>query len=143
MYLPFYDWFGTKRMSVWFPISRIILNRIYFRVDLIRFRKDFSVCSGVLKAATHHATFRATVGGNQLDAQMGFFVLVLMQTITANSCTKICIDYCSLLKPSKQGFMFNWFHQHVDYLNVVFNPNAVLNPYIICLFLYYGIWIFD
>jgi len=37
MYLPFSDWFGTKRTSVWFQINRKMLNTIWFRVDLIRF----------------------------------------------------------------------------------------------------------
>ena len=36
LYLPFSDWFGTNRCMV---------NTILFRFDLIRFRKDFSVCS--------------------------------------------------------------------------------------------------
>ena len=45
LYLPFSDWFGIKRMSVWFQINRIMVNTIWFRVDLIRFQKDFSVCN--------------------------------------------------------------------------------------------------
>ena len=45
LYLPFSDWFGTKRtVSVWFQIDREMLNTIWFRFDLIRFGKDFSVC---------------------------------------------------------------------------------------------------
>ena len=36
--------FGTKRKSVWFQINRKMLNTIWFQIDLIRFRKDFSVC---------------------------------------------------------------------------------------------------
>ena len=39
------DWFGTKQKSVWFQINRKMVNKIWFRVDLIRFRKDFSVCT--------------------------------------------------------------------------------------------------
>ena len=42
--LPFSDWFGTIRMSVWFQINRKMVNTIWFRFDLIRFRKYFSVC---------------------------------------------------------------------------------------------------
>ena len=45
LYLPFSDWFGTKRTSVWFQINRNMVNTIWFRVDSIRFRKDFSVCA--------------------------------------------------------------------------------------------------
>ena len=45
LYLPFSDWFGSKRMSVWFQINRKMVNTIWFLFDLIRFRKDFSVCS--------------------------------------------------------------------------------------------------
>ena len=42
-YLPFPDWFRTKRMSVWFQINRKMVTTIWFRFDLTRFRKDFSV----------------------------------------------------------------------------------------------------
>ena len=45
LYLPFFDWFGNKRTSVWIQINRKMVNTIWFRVDLIRFRKDFSVCA--------------------------------------------------------------------------------------------------
>ena len=44
LYLPFFDWFGSKRTTVWIPINRKMVNTIWFRLDLIRFRKDFSVC---------------------------------------------------------------------------------------------------
>ena len=43
-YLSFSGWFETKRRSVWFPINRKMVNTIWFWGDLIRFRKDFSVC---------------------------------------------------------------------------------------------------
>ena len=45
LYLPYLDWFGTKRTSVWFKINRKMVNTIWFQVDLIRFQKDFSVCT--------------------------------------------------------------------------------------------------
>ena len=41
---PFSDWFRTKRTFVWFQINRKMVNTIWFRVALIRFQKDFSVC---------------------------------------------------------------------------------------------------
>ena len=44
LYLPFSNWFGTKWTSVWFQINRKIVNTIWFRFDLIRFQKYFSVC---------------------------------------------------------------------------------------------------
>ena len=44
LYLPFSDWFKTKQASVWFEINRKMVNKIWFQFDLIRFRKDFSVC---------------------------------------------------------------------------------------------------
>ena len=43
LYLPLSDWFGSKRTEVRFQINRCMLNTIWFRFDLIRFRKDFSV----------------------------------------------------------------------------------------------------
>ena len=44
LYLPFSDWFGTKQTYVWFQINRRMINTIWFRFYLIRFRKNFSVC---------------------------------------------------------------------------------------------------
>jgi len=43
-YLPFSNWFGSKRTSVWIQINRKMVNTIWFRVDLTRFRKYFSGC---------------------------------------------------------------------------------------------------
>ena len=45
LYIPFSDWFGTKRTSVWFQIIRKIVYTIWFQFDSSRFRKDFSVCT--------------------------------------------------------------------------------------------------
>ena len=47
LYLPFSDWFRTKRNSVWCHINRKMVNTMYFRFDSIRFRKYFSVCGFV------------------------------------------------------------------------------------------------
>ena len=44
LYLSFSDWFGTKPTSIWFQINRKIVNTIWFRFDLIRYRKKFSEC---------------------------------------------------------------------------------------------------
>ena len=46
LYLPFSDWFGTKRTFVWFQTIQKMVNTIWVLADLIRFRKYFSVCSG-------------------------------------------------------------------------------------------------
>ena len=43
LYLLFSNWFETKRASIWFQINRKMVNTIWFRLALIRFRKDFSV----------------------------------------------------------------------------------------------------
>ena len=43
LYLPFSDWFGTKRKSVWFQINRKMISTIRFLFDLIIFWKDLSV----------------------------------------------------------------------------------------------------
>ena len=43
--VPFSDWFGTKRTFLWLQINRKMVNTISFRVDLIRFKKYFSVCT--------------------------------------------------------------------------------------------------
>ena len=44
LYLPFCDRFGIKRTSVWFQINRNMVYKIWFRCDLISFRKYFSLC---------------------------------------------------------------------------------------------------
>ena len=49
LYIPFSDWFGTKRTSAWFQINRKIVNTVWFWFDSIRFRKDFSVCSNIAR----------------------------------------------------------------------------------------------
>ena len=33
LYLPFSDWYGTKRTSVWFQINLKMVNTIWFKVD--------------------------------------------------------------------------------------------------------------
>ena len=43
LYLPLADSFATNQTTVWFQIIQKMLNTIRFRVDVIRFRKDFSV----------------------------------------------------------------------------------------------------
>ena len=37
-------YFETRQTSVWFQLNQKMVNIILFRYDLIRFRKDFSVC---------------------------------------------------------------------------------------------------
>ena len=44
LYSPFSNWSEIKRTSVWFQMNRKMVNKIWFLVDSIRFRKDFSVC---------------------------------------------------------------------------------------------------
>ena len=54
LYLSFSGWFKTKRMSVWFQINRKMVSTIWFRVHLIRFRKDLSVCRFRLRSFQDH-----------------------------------------------------------------------------------------
>ena len=42
-YLPFSYWLGTKRKSVWIQINRKMVNKMWFRFDLIRIWKDLCV----------------------------------------------------------------------------------------------------
>ena len=44
LYLPFFDEFGFKFIPVWIQINRKIIKTIWFRVNLIKFWKDFYVC---------------------------------------------------------------------------------------------------
>ena len=60
LYLPFSDWFGFKQTSVWIQIIRKMVNTISFRVDLIIFRKKFSVrndCNGNIPICISIRTF--------------------------------------------------------------------------------------
>ena len=43
LYLPYIDWFRTKRTSLWFQINQEMVNTIWFRFDLIIFRKDLQI----------------------------------------------------------------------------------------------------
>ena len=40
LYLPFWDWFGSKRTSVWIQINMKIVNTIWFRVDFFKISKN-------------------------------------------------------------------------------------------------------
>ena len=42
-------------MSVWYQINRKMVNNIWFRFDLIRFRKYFSVCTKIWYCSGHKA----------------------------------------------------------------------------------------
>ena len=44
MYLPFSNWIGSKRTSVWISINRKLVNTIWFQVNLIIFREKFCAC---------------------------------------------------------------------------------------------------
>ena len=52
LYLPFSNWFGTKWTFVWFQINRKMVNTIWLRFNLIKFWKDFSVCTSHWKKLT-------------------------------------------------------------------------------------------
>ena len=41
----FWIWNSKQTLSVWFQINRCMVNSIWFRFDLIIFRKYFSVCN--------------------------------------------------------------------------------------------------
>ena len=41
LYLPYTDLYGTNQTTVWFQFYRVMVNTIWFRFDLIRFRKKF------------------------------------------------------------------------------------------------------
>ena len=58
LYLPFSDWFGTKRTSFWFQINRKMVNTVWFRFDLVEFEK-ISLCVVPFTDATN--TIVATV----------------------------------------------------------------------------------
>ena len=54
LYLPFFDWFGSKRSPVWFQINRKRVNTIWFQVDLTRLLKNVSVCRRKILTPTYY-----------------------------------------------------------------------------------------
>ena len=67
LHLPFSDWFGSKRTSVWFQISLKMVTTIWFQFDLTRFWKDSSVCSRRHRQITDFSTITATVNNRSDD----------------------------------------------------------------------------
>jgi len=57
LYLPFFDWFGTKRTSVWFHINQKMVNTICFRFDLMRFLCEYTCSHWLTLQAGHIALF--------------------------------------------------------------------------------------
>ena len=45
MYIPFLDWFWTKRNSIWFKITRRMVYTIWFRLVYQESEVDFPVCT--------------------------------------------------------------------------------------------------
>ena len=45
LYLPFSDWFGSKRNSVWIQFNRKMVNAIWFPVDFTKLKKYSHVCT--------------------------------------------------------------------------------------------------
>ena len=70
LYLPYSDWFLEQQTdaSVRFQINRKMVNTIWFRFDLIIFRKDFSVCG----------SSRAVIRGPLTDGQNKNFQTALV-----------------------------------------------------------------
>ena len=79
-YLPLFDWFGTKQWSVWIRINRKMVNTIWFQVDLIRFRNDFTVCSLQIrhdeKSTDKRLTSLGILGNNQTLKPPNMIVLL-------------------------------------------------------------------
>ena len=89
LYFPCTDWFRTNRTSVRFQINRKMVNTIWFRVDFIRFRKDFSVCTWILfwsNGVSEHITSPFCdvwlCGSVELLSHYLYTVLVPAQSIT-------------------------------------------------------------
>ena len=62
LYLPLSNWFSTKRTSVWFQINRKMVNIIWFRFDLTRFRKDFSAYNSTVQDFVAYVEFCIAIG---------------------------------------------------------------------------------
>ena len=78
MYLPFSDYFGTNRTSVWLYF---INNEWAFWFDLIRFQKDFSVCKLIVTGDYFGQPFTRDRAANfVLDTSL-FFPFLLQQVV--------------------------------------------------------------
>ena len=70
LYLTFSDLFGTKQTLVWFQINWKLVNTIWFRVDLIIFRKNS------LRFAEIWFFFEPAAQSARLSTLYGIFVVV-------------------------------------------------------------------
>ena len=70
LYLPFSNWVGSKRTSIWFQFNRKIVNTIRFRVDLIKLRKNFTVCTTRISTVltTHNLSFHRNFDNDNLSS---------------------------------------------------------------------------
>ena len=64
--LPFSNWFGSKPTSILIKINRKMVNTNWFRVDLIRFWKEFSVCMNLKECLTYYYNLDFSGENNQL-----------------------------------------------------------------------------
>ena len=91
LYLPFSDWFGTKRTTVRFQINRKMVNTIWFWVDLTRFRKYFSACKVTSSRPKNERVLRYR--GTKLPAKS---TIVLFSTIVLLAGNFIRLMFSSL-----------------------------------------------
>ena len=91
LYLPFTDWFGSKRTSAWIYSSRKMVNTVRFRVYSLRFRQDFCVC--IYLAHTSRTTRPQAT---------------LLSINWTPSCMSSNSRYSSIC----------WFHRHTQYVNL-------------------------
>ena len=57
LYLPFSDWFGSKRTSDWIQVNRKMVNTIWYQFDLNKISKWFLCVTHVPASATSNQDF--------------------------------------------------------------------------------------
>ena len=80
LHLPFSDWIGSKRSFVWIQINRKMVNKIWFRLDLIRFWKKLLCVYGgesVSGFGNRWALFWQAEGSGIYTRQMYTYILCI------------------------------------------------------------------
>ena len=112
LYLPFADWFGTKRTSVWFQINGNMVDTIWFRFDIIRFRKDFFMCEHYfdIEADSSETNQNHTYWVDlKINEEKLMFQVYILSNIFSNIYLLIFpnVAWCSPF-PSLSNFFFIW-----------------------------------
>ena len=104
LYLPCIDWFGTANglVRLLFQINRCMVNTVWFRFDLIRFRKYLSVRGIHIHIYIYYIKYPKTINcaqkiSHELHSPEGFLSITL-NIISQNLIYRVFFFYVSTFK---------------------------------------------